>query len=260
MSEYDYFSGDVKRLWRDQIAGIIDFDHGDFIGALSDLQGDPEWKSAFAEIESDAGMADFFDRTQKHFDLCQAPPNADGSVYAYQHPSRTKSSGGEKDQGAMVRLMQRYLETVATAVQGEYPEDAVVVRNLNVVWTDDWDLVDDDGYARDGAPAKISLYEAMSEIEDVSEKKGAPKIMSEIREACYGLSACYDLQRYLMKGFHTHEYDLEAWYELEWMNGCSSYFDETTCYVYDHAGWSAARRAAKEAEKQAEKRPPDESA
>ena len=95
---------------------------------------------------------------------------------------------------------------------------------LKVVWTDDWDSVDDDGYARDGAPANISLDETMSEIEDGCEKKNTPKIMSEISEACYGLAASYDLQRYL------------------WVHGYACYFDKTTCYVFDEKGWRATKK------------------
>ena len=188
------------------------------------FSGDPEWKTAFAGIERDAGVAGFLDRTQKHFDLCQSPYNADGSVSPYQHPSRTMSSGTEKDPDAMVALMQRYLNTVAGALQEDYAEEAEVVRKLKVVWTDDWDSVDDDGYARDGAPANISLDETMSEIEDGCEKKNTPKIMSEISEACYGLAASYDLQRYL------------------WVHGCACYFDKTTCYVFDEKGWRATKK------------------
>ena len=54
-----YLDGDPKLIWQDQIAGVVAYDHGDFIGALADLQGDPNWKTAFAEIASEPGVPAF---------------------------------------------------------------------------------------------------------------------------------------------------------------------------------------------------------
>ena len=104
--------------------------------------------------------------------------------------------------------------------------------------------MNDDGYARDGAPADVSLYEAMGEIDDVA-IAGAPRIMSELREACYGLAASYELQRYLMQSFHTHSHDVDSICELNWVHGCDVWFDETTCHVYDLVGYEAWKRARK---------------
>jgi len=235
MTEYDYFSGDPKRLWQDQIAGIIDFDHGSFIGALSDLQSDPDWKQAFATISTDTGMPEFIERVQAHFDLCHSPHNPDGSIYAYQHPTRTNKTNVAKNISAMMGLMQRYLATTADAVSEFNEAESKRMKEIKVAWTDNFASIDKDNYARDGRPAGISIYGAMSDIEDGCLKTGTPNVMNEIREAAYGLASSYDLQRCLMQEFYTHEYDVSALYELEWKGGCSFYFDEATCYVYDAA-------------------------
>lgn len=244
MSEYDYFSGDPKRLWQDQIAGIIDMDHSDFIGALTDLLSDPDWQLAFAAIKDAPGMPEFLDRVQQHFDFCRSPHDPDGSVNPYQHPSRTYANGAEKDPDAMTGLMRRHLDTVAKALEtvydGDCEEETEVFRQLEVRWTDDWASVNTDPYAQDGRPAKISIFEALCDIEGGCEKDDIPQIVSCIREACYGLAADFDLSRYLMQGFYDHDYDVDAIYELNWKHGCSFYFDESACYVYDAAARAAA--------------------
>jgi len=241
MSEIDYFSGDLKRIWQDQIDGTIDLDKGDFLGAMTDLQGDADWQKAFDAIKNESGMQAFLGRMQKHFELCRSPQNPDGSVFAYQDATRTNRTDTNKHPELMIALMKRHLEAVAASLQSQGDvENAERARKVKVVWTTDWESIDDDPYSRDGEPAEISIYGAMSDIEDGREKDGTPAILGEIKEACYGLAASYDLQRYLMQDFYTHGYDLDAFYELEWIYGCGIYFDPQTCYVFD----KAARKAA----------------
>lgn len=242
-----YLSGDPKLLWQDQIAGVIEYDHSDFLGAMVDLQGDPDWTEAFTAIKDDPGVPEFLERLQNHFDLCR-PQIENGVGHVYQHPTRTKKQGGQKDQEAMVALAKRYLDTVAAAQADAGDEEyAEQFRAIKVAWMDDPASVNEDPYARDGAPAEISKYEAMEEVDD-DEITDSPKIMSELREACYGMAASYELQRYLMQSFHTHSYDVDAIYELNWVHGCEVYFDETTCYVYDvnaHKAWKDEQKSAK---------------
>lgn len=62
MADHDYFTGDIKLLWQDQISGKIDLDYGNFLGALKDLQVDPNWQDAFAAIKHKTGMSEFIGR------------------------------------------------------------------------------------------------------------------------------------------------------------------------------------------------------
>ena len=139
--------------------------------------------------------------------------------------------------------MRRYLRTVAGVAAACSEEDAERWRRIDVVWADDPSAVDDDRYARDGEPADVSLYEEMGEIGD-DVIAGAPSIMRELKETCYGLAASYELQRYMMRSFHAHSHDVDPIYELNWVHGCEVWFDATTRHVYDrvaHAAWKRAR-------------------
>ena len=238
------YLSDVKSLWIDQIAGIIDYDYCNFLGALSDLQTDPNWRGAFQNIETDPGVPEFLERLQKHFDLCNSPFNEDGSVSPYQHPGRTKRRKTPSDDSDMVALTKRHFDNMAVAAKECGGEDAERLSKLKVVWTTDLDAVDDDPYARDGVPAEISLYETQGDIHDqVSSIESAPRILSQLREACYGLAADYELQRYLMQSFYNHSYDVDSVYKLNWLHGCDFYFDETTCYVYDSDAYKAHKKS-----------------
>lgn len=139
----------------------------------------------------------------------------------------------------MVKLMQRYLQTAAVAIEKAYEDEddgaAEMLKNMSISWTDDWTLISKDRTERDDLDLATYIYEGMSEIEDSCNKKGLPSIMSHIHESCYGLAASYDLQRYLMQGFFTHEYDVDALYELEWVHGCDFRFNGNKCFVFDLA-------------------------
>ena len=240
---------DVKLLWKDQIAGIIDYDYSNFLGALSDLQTDPNWKHAFKEIETDPGVLEFLERLQKHFDLCNSPLNEDGSIYAYQHPIRAKQQEASKNKSEIIALTKRHLDSITEIAKEFGEEDAERIANLKVVWTSDLTAIDDDPYARDGVPADISLYETQGNIHDkIASIENAPQILEQLREACYGLAADYELQRYLMQSFYENANDVDSVYKLKWLHGCDFYFDETTCYVYDSSAYYAYMKAAQEAE------------
>lgn len=247
MTDRDYFCGDLKRLWQDQIAGKIDFDYSNFLGALTDLQTDPDWQQAFTAIENETGMPEFLTRLQQHFDLCRSPHNPDGSVTPYQHSRRTHRSESAQNEDAMIALMQRHLKTAADAVAKAYEDDddgaAQKLGGMKVSWTSDWSSISNRREQGDDG-LNVYIYESMSEIEDSGEKDGTPKmIMSCLHEACYGLAASYDLQRYLMQDFYTHGCDVTALYELEWLYGCDFRFDAGQCLVFD----DVARRAHKKA-------------
>ncbi len=241
MTHHDYFSGDIKILWQDQISEKIDFDHGSFMGALSDLQSDPDWKQAFSDIENATGMPEFLNRLQQHFDLCMPSKSSDGSVYVYQHPSRTEQSGLEKDTKAMLELMRRHLDSAAEAVRESSGDDneVALLKNMKISWTDDYSSISDDVLAYDYDDVYSLVYEGLSGIEDNTKKDGVPNIIKCLREACYGLASSYDLQHYLMQDFFTYNYDVDALYELEWVSGCDHRFHGDTCVVFDRAAYEA---------------------
>lgn len=242
MIDEKYF-GDPKLIWQDQIAGVINYSYDRFLGALVDLQSDPSWRQAFDGIATDRGVPEFLDRLQRHFDLCRSPTREDGSVFAYQHPSRTTGAGIEKDKDTVIALMKRYLQTLARAEEDAVGDGgAIRYREIEVAWIDDLSEIDDSAYARDGEPAGVSVSETMGDSEHAY-IKGAPTIINHLREACYGLAASYELQRYLMQNFYRSTYDVDAIYELNWVHGCEIYFDAGTCYIYDlksHGAWKDA--------------------
>lgn len=233
--------GDTIRIWQAQITGEKNFESCSFMGCLNDLQGVLNWRDAFKGIEHCTGMAEFMDRLQGHFDLCSSAQNPDGSVHIYQHPSRTKGNS-EVDINSMLTLAKRHIDTLITGFKRSEMEDmASELAKHPIVWTDqairyffmDWKAQRN---ARN-APKELYLYAAWDFR--YSEKNywenrfrdGAPDIVGMLEESAYSLANDYGLQRYLMQSFVTHGLDVDAQYELEWVNNCMFYFYGDTCYV-----------------------------
>ena len=51
-----------------------------------------------------------------------------------------------------------------------------------------------------------------------------------LKEACYGMAANYNLQRYLMTDFYSLRFDYGAYYEL-WVGGGTYALDDGRCLV-----------------------------
>lgn len=242
------YSWTAKQIWQAQITGEKNFDSYSFMGCLNDLQGDSDWREAFNGVEDCTGMPEFMDRLQSHFDLCKSSQNPDGDFHVYQHPSQVKGNG-EIDRDVIVGLAKRHIVTLAKAFRNnEEPETADRLLNFPVEWTDeashffalDWRTQLD---ARDGRPAGFHLWTAwdfetnpdyFKKFENEYQgcfKNGTPSILGELMEATYSMANDYALQYYLLQSFMTHGLDVDARYELEWVNKCICFFDENTCFV-----------------------------
>jgi len=183
-------------------------------------------------------MTEFLDRLQAHFDLCSFSNNTDGSFNLYQHPMRTKRNG-KTDKKAMVELTRRILNT---AIAGfELSDEPALAQKLNqvpVLWSDHathhFQLAfREQQENRNGYPLGISLGEAW-EFEIWNEEhflNSGSVLGNALDEAVYSLANDPALQRYLLQSFQVHDLDVNAQYELEWINNCIFYFDEKNCYV-----------------------------
>jgi hypothetical protein len=229
---------DPRWIWEEQISGRQNFESCEFMGTLNDLQSDKNWRSVFDPVKDTKGMREFLDRLQAHFDLCNPANNPDGSYSVYQHPSRT-SVDGIIDKKAMVEIARRHLHTIIAAFElSDEPEDAKKLSQIPIVWNDDasdyFQLeFREQRDKRDGRPLGLSLGEAWEfEIwkEEYFQNSGSV-LGNDLDEAVYSLANDFGLQRYLMQSFQIHNLDVDALYELEWINNCVFYFDETSCYV-----------------------------
>jgi len=230
--------GDARWIWEQQISGRKNFDSFSFMGTLNDLQGDPNWRSIFDPVKNTEGMTEFLDRLQGHFDLCSAPNNADGSFTVYQHPTRTKRNR-KINKKAMIELTRRIINTAIAGFKlSDEPDDAQKLSQIPVIWSDDSShhfqlTFSKQQENRNGLPLGLSLGEAW-EFEIWNEEyflKSGSVLGNDLDEAVYSLANDPALERYLLQSFQVHDLDVDAQYELEWINNCIFYFDETTCYV-----------------------------
>lgn len=226
---------DARWIWEQQISGQNNFDSCSFMGTLNDLQTDPNWQSIFDPVKNTKGMTEFLDRLQAHFDLCSSSNNADGSINLYQHPTRTKRNG-KTDKKAMVELTRRILNTAIAGFElSDEPALAQKLDQVPVLWSDDatqhFQLAfREQQENRNGYPLGISLGEAW-EFEIWNEEhflKSGSVLGNALDEAVYSLANDPALQRYLLQSFQVHDLDVNAQYELEWVNNCIFYFDEKT--------------------------------
>jgi len=239
--------GDPKRIWQAQIKGEKNFDSYSFMGCLNDLQGDPNWREAFAGIETSTGMSEFMDRLQGHFNLCNPSQNPDGSFNVYQHPSRTKTSG-DIDKKAMVRLTERHIKTLIKGCKLSEMEDlGMEISKHKVLWTDEplpyFFLPWKEQQNADDPPKELYESDAWDFQFYMKRTNGnpycfgidrVPKILGDLEEAVYSLANDFGLRRYLMQSFFKPEeygLDVNAQYELEWVHNCIFYFYENNCYV-----------------------------
>lgn len=223
MSEFDTIPqeryGDWHWLWTMQISGQKNFDSCSLAGALNGLQSTPDWRSIFDPIKGKAGMKEFMDRLQAH----------------HNRSVRTNFSG-KVDPIAMVELTQRHVGSLVEAYRRSGRNDkADRLASFSITWEDSPNSYHElDGHeqldVRDGRPAGFYLFEAW-EFSYCLYKINSPKIAGDLEEAIYYMSADYALQRYLMQSFTTHNLDVDAQYELEWLNKCIFYFDKNACYV-----------------------------
>ena len=239
--------GDPKRIWQAQIKGEKNFDSYSFMGCLNDLQDDPDWKDAFQGVDDAAGMREFMERLENHFNLCKSPQNADGSTNIYQHPSRTKSSEA-LDKQAMVGLVERHLETLIKACKLSEMEDlAIEIAKHEVEWTDEpisyFSLPWKEQMNATDKPKEVFVSDAWDFQFYMNRENGypycfgidgAPKILGDMEEAVYSLANDFGLRRYLMQSFFKpsdYGLDVDSLYELEWVYNCIFYFYEDNCYV-----------------------------
>jgi len=228
---FDFFD-DPKKIWQAQISGEKNFDEYSFMGALNDLQGEPDWRDVFDPVKDDVGMLAFLDRLQGHFDLCQSLVSEDGRQLIYMHPSRTQSENGP-DKTKMIELAQRHMKTMVKAFEANgQPESADNLRGINVKWAGPEnfnDLTWDEQTALwQGEPLGIYLSDAWDFTWYLD---GTPEIRGCLYEAVYSLANDFPLTRYLMQSFMDHGLDVDAEYELAWIYKGTYYFDKTTCYV-----------------------------
>lgn len=230
--------GDARWIWEQQISGQKNFDSCSFMGTLNDLQSDPNWRSIFDLVKNTKGMTEFLDRLQAHFDLCSPSNSADGSFYLYQHSTRTKRNG-KINKRAMVELTRRVVNTAIAGFElSEDSDQAIKLSQIPVIWSDDpsqhFQLAfREQQENRNGHPVGISIGEAW-EFEIWNEEhflKSGSVLGNALDEAVYSLANDPALQRYLLQSFQVHNLDVDAQYELEWVNNCILYFDAKTCYV-----------------------------
>lgn len=226
---------DPRWIWEMQISGQKHFDSCEFMGTLNDLQYDPEWRTVFDPIKNATGMPEFLERLQSHYNLANPGSNDDGTFHVYQHPSRTNSKG-EVSPDQMVALAKRHILTLTEAhKRSGFEEDANRLAGFPISWQSapcsyhqlEWR---EQLYARDGRPAGFYHFTAW-EFSFGAYKAGVPEIVGDLEEAIYSMANDYALQRYLMQSFMDYELDVNAQYELEWVNNCVFHFDESNCYV-----------------------------
>lgn len=222
----DWFE-DPIRIWQAQITGEKDFDTCGFMGWLNDFPGMPHWRDAFKGVEDCTGMAEFMDRLQGYFDIRAKD----------DHPSPK-----EIDPEAMIALTRRHFDTLVKAYERSGDEaGAEALAQYPIVWTDQplayFSLPWRGQQNATDRPIKMHLQTAWEfEIADEDyflgkHKKGTPNIVSKLEEATYALANDFGLQRYLMQSFVTHGLDVDAQYELEWVNRCMFYFYDDHCFV-----------------------------
>lgn len=229
------FFGNPKRIWQAQIAGEKKFESCNFMGALNDLQGISNWQEAFQGIEECTGMPAFLERLQKHFDLCEPHNTPDETSFLYQHPSRALNNL-KINKDCIIAITQRHIKTLAAAykLSGQL-ESSNILNEIPIVWHDSTKSDNEvDLFEEGNGQGAAGLY--INEAWDFSHrndmyKEGIPSIIHDIEESVYSLANDFSLQRYLMQSFMTHGLDVDAEYELRWINNCTYYFDETTCYV-----------------------------
>lgn len=233
--------GDPIRIWQAQIMGEKKFEDCSFMGLLNDLQGFPNWRDAFEGIETCTGMPEFLDRLQRHFDLCQPAQNSDGSFHIYQSPSRTHENA-DFDAAEILELAKRTLETCILAfIRNDMEDRANELASYPIVWTDQpmdyFSLPWKERQIAIDRPKEFHIYEGW-DFEYYEQdywlnrfRDGVPDIVGDLEEAAYSLANDFGLQRYLMQSFVTHGLDVNAQYELEWVNNCIFYFYDGRCFV-----------------------------
>src|SRR5207244_13301489 len=96
------------------------------------------------------------------------------------------------------------------------------LADITAVWTDD-------RHADPSSDLAVHVYDVIGDF-FLRHEEDQPHWFDCLKEACYGMAANYDLQRYLMTDFYSLRFDYSAYYEL-WIGGGSYTLDDGRCLV-----------------------------
>lgn len=209
---------DRDRMWRDVVAGRRSFDPSHFLGFINDLMERDDWQALFAGLPNGAGfvarLADFFARHRGGLIV------SDTTRRLYFHPLQRNALDAER----LVRLAQQHVnELHRLAIAAGDDELRERLANVTAVWTDD----------REAGPSSndldVHVYDVIGDFFLLHEED-QPHWFDCLKEACYGMAADYNLQRYLMADFYSLRFDYGAYYEF-WVGGGTYALAEGRCLV-----------------------------
>ena len=209
---------DHDRMWRDVVTGRRNFDHSWFLGFINDLMERDDWQALFADLPNAAGfvarLGDFFARHRGGLVV------SDTIRRLYFHPLERNALDAER----LVRLAQQHVnELQRLAIAAGDDELRKRLTNVTAVWTGD----------KDAGPSSndldVHVYDVIGDF-FLRHEEDQPPWFDCLKEACYGMAANYNLQRYLMTDFYSLRFDYRAYYEL-WIAGGTYALDDGKCLV-----------------------------
>jgi hypothetical protein len=209
---------DRDRMWRDVVAGRRSFDPSRFLGFINDLMERDDWQGLFADVPNGPGfiarLADFLARHRGGLIV------SDTIRRLYFHPLKRNALEPER----LVRLAQQHaneLHRLAIAAGGDELRERLA--SVTAVWTND----------KEARPSSNDLdvhaYDVIGDFFLLHEED-QPHWFGCLKEACYGMAANYNLQRYLMADFYSLRFDYGAYCEF-WVGGGSYALDDGRCLV-----------------------------
>jgi hypothetical protein len=177
---------------------------------LNDLLERDDWQSLFAGLPNGAGfvarLGDFFARHRGGLLV------DDNIRRLYFQPLKRNALDAER---LVLLAKQHVAELRRLAGLAGDQERVERLAGITPVWTDDGDAA-----LRTPMPADNLGTEVYETIGDFFNRKqdAQPPWFYCLREACYGMAADYDLQRYLMTDFYQFRFDFRAYYEF-WVGG-----------------------------------------
>jgi hypothetical protein len=205
------------RMWRDVVAGRRSFDHSWFLGFINDLMERDDWQALFANVPNGAGfiarLGDFFARHRGGLSV------SDAIGRLYFHPLKRNAFDAER----LVRLAQQHVNELHRLARAAGADDlGERLANVTTMWTDD-------EAARPSSDLDAHVYDVIGDF-FLRDEERQPPWFDCLKEACYGMAANYDLQRYFMMDFYSFRFDYGAYYEF-WVGGGSYSLDDGQCLV-----------------------------
>jgi hypothetical protein len=209
---------DPDRMWRDVVAGRRSFDHSHFLGFINDLMERDDWRALFADLPNGPGfiarLAEFFARQRDGLIV------NDTIRRLYFHPLKRNALDADRLERLALQHVNELRRLAIAAGDDELRER---LANITAVWTDD----------REAGPSSndldVHVHDVIGDFFLLHEED-QPHWFHCLKEACYGMAANYNLQRYLMADFYSLRFDYGAYCEF-WVGGGSYALDDGRCLV-----------------------------